>query len=163
MQQIDMDIRQKYARIRGKPAIICGNADCLLCIHPDEEWQSADGPAAQIAYLRKGRPVFETVPLTDWCCTLPPVHETCEILISVTANGIRTAAPAPVVCVPCITDHAGIPHHPAPDCFNRLMELLAVQQGKDHFRYGTHLELGFLPHSTLAHYTHGELGKGALS
>ena len=159
MQSIIMEIRQRHAMIRGKPVIVCGNSGCPLRVITDAEWQDAEAPAVLIAYRRNRRTVCETVPVTDGSCLLPPVYETCEIAVSLTADRIRTAAPAHIPCVPAITDHSGSPHHPAPDLYNTLTELLSVQQAKDHFRYGIHTELGFLAHSFLAQFTHGELGK----
>ena len=123
---IDMAVCRKHAEIRGNPQIVCGNSDYVLRIDTDAEWTHAAGMTVQILYHRNGETVCAHIPVINRRCTLPAITETCEVLVSLYADCIRTAAPAVIPCVPCITDAGGSQMQPVQDEFNRIMGLLAV-------------------------------------
>lgn len=154
MNVIDITVTNRRVQISGAPMIVCGNSDYVLRFTLDAEWNDAEDIAAKIAYLRCGKPVHETVPLTDGQCELPVIRGTDMITVGITGGNVRTAAPARILCIPCVTDIPGKPAEVRRDVFNELMELLNRKQHP-----GEHTYLANYTHAELAQFTHAELSR----
>ena len=125
MQGIDITVRSKIAQVQGSPEIVCGNSDYTVSFDLDSEWNDVTGIVAQIAYIKDGQIVRENMPVSGGACSLPVISDAYEISVGLTGGNIRTAAPAVIACVPCITDFKGKPKAPVHDVYNEIMEAIA--------------------------------------
>ena len=122
---MEITIENRIARVNGSPEIICGNSDYTIAFQFDAEWAEYARKTAQFRYLRNGIFVTETAEFFGSYCAVPVLHEIDFVEIGVTAGDIRTAAPARVPCVRCITDIPAEAYSPPDDVYNALMETLA--------------------------------------
>jgi len=124
MPEITVNVREKIAQTAGNPEIVCGNSDYTVTFDFDTEWDEYESKTARFVYLENGVPVYADVIFDGNTVDIPPVYNTCELMIGVYAGNIRTTSPASVPCAPCITDYQ--PYHPEPaaDVYEQLIELL---------------------------------------
>lgn len=122
---IDVSVTSRRASVEGTPCVICGNSDYILRFTLDAEWDAVEDITAKIGYIRNGKPYRESVPVSGGACSLPVISGAYEISVGLTGGNIRTAAPAVIPCVPCITDFKGKPKAPVHDVYNEIMEAIA--------------------------------------
>ena len=155
MTAIDISVTNRRAYASGMPHVVCGNSDYLLRFTLDAEWNDVDGITAQIGYIRNGKPYCETAPITNGQCEMPAVHGAHEIAVGVTGGSVRTAIPARIQCIPCITDIPGEPQIVRNDVYNTLMRTL--NQILSPVKSGIHQTLAAYTNAELARSTHAEL------
>lgn len=124
MHEISVAVRSKIAKAQENPVIVCGNSNYLITFDLDAEWSDAENLTASFQYVRNGERVTEVIPLTDRQCRLPVLRGTWEVLVGVSGGNIRTAAPAVIPCMPCITDLGGTKKQPVRDIYNEIMEVV---------------------------------------
>lgn len=125
MLEIEISVREKIAQVHGNPEIVCGNSDFTVLFDFDAEWNEAENLTANFQYLQNGERITESVPIIDGQCSVPVLRGTREVYVGVSGGTIRTAAPAVIPCVPCITDFLGEQKQPVRDIYNEIMEVIA--------------------------------------
>ncbi|MBR6107264.1 MAG: hypothetical protein IKQ39_04570 [Oscillospiraceae bacterium] len=122
MQEIVLNIRKRIAAPRGMPQIICGNSDTVLRCITDSEWVDYPDKTVLLQFMQNGAPCCIAVPFTGNVCMLPALSGIHEVRIGIAAGDIRTAAPARIPCLCCITD---LPAHEAPERHDLFAALTA--------------------------------------
>lgn len=125
MYELECTVRNRRITTSGDPVIICGNSDYTVQFDLDSEWDDIENISAQFWYLRDGLPVTETAPVTNGTCRIPVLRGTWEVLVGISGGNIRTAAPARILCIPCVTDLCGTEKQPVRDLYNEAMEAIA--------------------------------------
>jgi len=118
-------VRDKIAQVQGNPVIVCGNSDYTVSFDLDSEWDGISDITAQVAYMQNGRMIRENVPVNGGVCSLPVISGAAEILVGVYGGSIRTAAPAVIPCLPCVTDIHGTLKMRRQDAYDEMMEVIA--------------------------------------
>ena len=125
MPEIQIDIADKIAQVRGNPVIVCGNSDYTVTFTFDAEWDAYDAKTARFVRYQNGIPVYTDVLFTGNTVNVPALYDTHEAAVGVYAGDIRTSTPARVQCMPCITgDSSGHPVPPPPDVYAQLLVYL---------------------------------------
>lgn len=125
MYELECTVRNRRITVSGSPLIVCGNSDYALNVDFDSEWDGIEHITAQFQYLRDGQPVTKNAPVTNGTCRIPVLRGTWEVLIGISGGNIRTAAPARIMCIPCVTDLCGTEKQPVRDLYNEAMEAIA--------------------------------------
>lgn len=125
MYELECTVRNRRITVSGSPLIVCGNSDYTLNVDFDNEWDGIEHITAQFQYLRDGQPVTENAPVTNGTCRIPILRCTWEVLVGISGGNIRTAAPARILCIPCVTDLCGTEKQPVRDLYNEAMEAIA--------------------------------------
>ena len=119
---MNITITNRIARVTGTPQIVCGNSDYTVTFRFDAEWDAYAEKTAQFFCVQDGRPHTDTVTFTGTSCAVPVLHDVDFVEIGVTAGMIRTAAPARVPCLRCVTDAPSAAYTPPRDVYNELMD-----------------------------------------
>lgn len=119
---IPITVRARIACAAPQQHIVCGNSDYVLEFDYDAEWPPFY--AEKTLHLHNGSQHREIV-FRGTSVTLPPLQGITEVLVGVSAGNIRTAAPARIACIPCITDVPSQKEECAQDVFNCLMERIS--------------------------------------
>ncbi len=117
-------VQNRIARVTGTPEIICGNSGYMIAFTFDTEWNEYVQKTAQFRYFRDGKAVTEAVDFSGSFCAVPVLRDVDFVEIGVTAGDIRTASPARIPCIRCITDIPSSAYKWPRDVYNELMERL---------------------------------------
>lgn len=125
MDNIVIRIRDRRAVLLTQSYIVNGNTDYVIEFDFDSEWDEFAEKTARFVYCDKqGARHWIDVPITDNTCNAPKLERVDRVEVGVTAGDIRTAAPARIPCIRCITDIPSSSYEWPRDVYNELMERL---------------------------------------
>lgn len=119
-------VQNRIARVSGTPEIVCGNSGFTITFSFDSEWNDYPEKTAQFRFYRSGKAETVNVAFTGTVCAVPVLSDIDFVEIGVTAGDIRTASPARIPCIRCITDIPSAEYVPQRDIYNEIMDALKL-------------------------------------
>lgn len=128
MTEFSVTVRERIARVLGKPEIVCGNSDYVFTFLFDGEWMTYDLKTARFVWrdAADGKIYYADVLFSGDRVQMPAIYNTDEVLVGVYAGDIRTTTPVRIPCCGCITDNA--PQHGDPSEELWLQILAALEK-----------------------------------
>lgn len=131
MPNIEIDIADKIATVRGYPSIVLGNDDYSITFHFDAEWSGYTSKTLVLSMLSAKTGMLQTKEILFQGDTvnLPAILNTGEIEIGVYAGDLKTSSNTVITCYGVINP-ADNPHpNPAPDVYAQLLAYLKGMAG----------------------------------
>lgn len=126
MPNIEIDIAQKIATVRGYPSIVLGNDDYSITFYFDSEWSGYTSKTLVLSLLSAKTGMLQTKEILFHGDTvnLPAILNTGEISIGVYAGDLKTSTNAIITCYG-VVNPANNPHpNPEPDVYTQLLAYL---------------------------------------
>lgn len=118
--KIDVQIKNKIARLTKPAVIVCGNSDYVIKFDFDAEWADYQTKTARFSFGAEYADV-----IFDGDEVLAPVlKNTVAVSVGVYAGDIRTTTAAVIPCLLSVTSSGGIPADPTSDVYVQIMEKL---------------------------------------
>ena len=117
---ININIKDKIAKVAEPVTIICGNTDYEIRFAFDEEWVDQKVKTARFIYNNK----YIDVVFEGEQCKMPKVINATGVFIGVFAGDLHTTTPAFILCEKSILCRGGTPAEPVPDVYAQIMELI---------------------------------------
>lgn len=95
---ITVDIVDKRAALKDEAVIVCGNSDYEIKFTFDSEWDGLDDKTAHFVYTRKGKIRRLAVGFTGDTVPVPPLANTREVSVGVSAGSLHTTTSARIPC-----------------------------------------------------------------
>lgn len=125
---IQINIRNKIARMVGETRIVCGNADYIINFSFDAEW-TIPIKTARFVYVTEGRVEHIDVVFDGTTVSVPAIVDVKEVRVGVFAGELYTTTPAVIPCDRSIRCGTGAPVDPTPSQYDQIMELINSSGG----------------------------------
>lgn len=120
-KQIVIDVNNKIACLEDKEQfLVCGNNDYEVLFNFDSDWDGIEAKTAVFVY--GDTPIH--MPFVGNICEGVAVENATLCAIGVFAGNIKTTTGATIQCLTSIRDIGGVPKEPAPEVYDKIMEML---------------------------------------
>lgn len=118
--EINVQIKNKIARLSRPAVIVCGNNDYVIKFDFDADWADYQTKTARFSFGAE----YADVIFDGDEVSAPVLKNTVAVSVGVYAGDIRTTTAAVIPCLLSITSVGGIPGDPTPDIYAQIMEKL---------------------------------------
>lgn len=126
MHIIDIQVREKHAKVVGGPVIICGNSDYVLRFDLDAEWDDKPARTAVFVWVgENGELEHEERAFGGDAVEVPILKNIDFVSVGLYSGDLCTTTPAKIPCKRSILCQAGIEHEEPPvDLYNQILKLI---------------------------------------
>ena len=94
MQNVEIEILERRAKVAGAPVLVCGNTGDTITFTFDDEWEDTENKTARFVYEENGKICYQDVEFIGTMVEIPPFSNIRSVKVGVFAGALTTTTAA---------------------------------------------------------------------